>query len=102
MVSPVCFNGAAVHHGGVACEAFRQTRVRNGSFNGAAVHHGGVAGVEPPEGTRFVVSLQWGRRSSRRSGSTWVGRWPRGARASMGPPFITAEWTRAQLLRMLG
>src|SRR6266542_3679020 len=61
-------------------------------FNGAAVHHGGVEPKETFQSPTYTV-LQWGRRSSRRSGvrrefnslMVRIG-------TSMGPPFITAEW----------
>jgi len=39
-----------------------------------------------------VIELQWGRRSSRRSGAKRRGTAPITSPASMGPPFITAEW----------
>ncbi len=59
------FNGAAVHHGGVGPRQ-QPSKQRPPCFNGAAVHHGGVASG-----------------CSDRDGAP---------RASMGPPFITAEW----------
>jgi len=38
------------------------------------------------------LELQWGRRSSRRSGHSRQLHASRFDQASMGPPFITAEW----------
>src|SRR6266540_245028 len=69
-----CFNGAAVHHGGVGRTSSTSSATPRIGFNGAAVHHGGV-GEQTPRG-----SLQ---RDS----------------ASMGPPFITAEWGGVAICR---
>ncbi len=115
------FNGAAVHHGGVArllarrrCghrasmgppfitaewgQAARNSSHHLARFNGAAVHHGGVAPSQRcPRMARWW--LQWGRRSSRRSGELVSERVDARAHASMGPPFITAEWTLSALGR---
>ncbi len=117
---PGRFNGAAVHHGGVATRSLPVV-LQWRCFNGAAVHHGGVARA-PIGSPGRRTALQWGRRSSRRSGpavgafaatkfslqwgrrsSRRSGRVPPSVgvvdhvAASMGPPFITAEWTSAPL-----
>src|SRR5437773_1915455 len=63
-------NGAADHHGGVGHDAPRP-RAGAGRFNGAAVHHGGVD-------RGAVDALEHEHH------------------ASMGPPFITAEWMKQE------
>jgi len=60
-------------------------------FNGAAVHHGGVA-LDAASVKTLILALQWGRRSSRRSGQLSALISAIDYLASMGPPFITAEW----------
>ncbi len=62
-----CFNGAAVHHGGVGRTSSTSSATPRIGFNGAAVHHGGV-GRERCRRPAPTRPLQWGRRSSRRSG----------------------------------
>ncbi len=85
------FNGAAVHHGGVVV-CSRKRSASSTCFNGAAVHHGGVARGLLRARVLRLRRLQWGRRSSRRSGYGRRKSVRDSAHASMGPPFITAEW----------
>src|SRR6266508_4567581 len=90
------FNGAAVHHGGVGPTPPAAACSDRG-FNGAAVHHGGVGCRDPsPSCRRLLASM----------GPPFItAEWHRRVddevhavdHASMGPPFITAEWYRRRL-----